>query len=891
MNNKINFYIENKTIKVDIQGNWLDFVLPVKDKIKLRRYSWNKDKKIWTKELNDIRIKDQLKEEYDFFRNNFKSEYLNFGNLKDCVIKLNEEQDNHKDKVYKETFSDIENLPLEIFNKLLPHQIEGIRRFNLQYNKILLAFPMGCLCEDTIVTANVRGSSFKITLKKLYDLWTIPRKKWNSKKYKRINYNTETKIRSYNEKTECFELYDLENVIYSGKKDTINLFFNNGHNLICTKDHKIFTDRGWVEADNLTFDDNIYSNGEILKCQICGSEKNIRHFKRTSKNICNMCYLKEKIVNWEWYAKDPKQDYVCIKWCIVKFHPNCPKEPNGMAKHRLIYEAYINNISYDKWLEKIINNDFNENDKFLNKKSVIHHKDEDKSNNDISNLEYFEDNIEHNKYHSVHNIVKKHFKIMVPKKTKLIKKEYYGIVDTYDLTIKDSHCFVANNILVHNCGKSFSSLAIAKSKNKKMIIIVPKSLIDPPQWKEEILKWKICDEHKIYNSEDDLKHFHDGYDIYIFNYEKFRFLSKDKIEQYTEKEKKLYNFLMKIDPENFIIILDELYKIKNYKSMLYKAYHKLTTNWKWFGVVGLSGTPQENSIFEFYTILNFIQWNIITWHEMEKHFIYRDPFKGIVFKNLNYFNSLANKLMFRIKKEDVKSNLPKLTQTYRFVNHNKKANEVTSKLLENSDFFSCYSTLRVLDSYFKPNEELKQYEILKDYPEIIHESKLEELYDILEEIGEEKVLIFTAYSKTMYFLVNELKNTYIVKGVDASTKDKDKIKYEFENGNVQIVIATETWSRGVNLPHINYLINFDFPLNPAIYEQRRDRIHRLNSTEPKQVISLISDIIEKDIFDLVKSKIESLEQTVDGVSEENVLQTIADKWGMELKQKKTKNEK
>ena len=58
------------------------------------------------------------------------------------------------------------------------------------------------------------------------------------------------------------------------------------------------------------------------------------------------------------------------------------------------------------------------------------------------------------------------------------------------------------------------------------------------------------------------------------------------------------------------------------------------------------------------------------------------------------------------------------------------------------------------------------------------------------------------------------------------------------------------------------------------------RIHRLDSTEPKLVVHLISDIIEADIMELIKNKIELSEKAVEGVLDKDLLGSIAKKWGV-----------
>jgi Rad3-related DNA helicase len=66
------------------------------------------------------------------------------------------------------------------------------------------------------------------------------------------------KIKTFNEETKIFENKIVLNNIDQGEKECIELEFSNGKKLICTLDHKILTkNRGWIEANNLSLDDEI----------------------------------------------------------------------------------------------------------------------------------------------------------------------------------------------------------------------------------------------------------------------------------------------------------------------------------------------------------------------------------------------------------------------------------------------------------------------------------------------------------------------------------------------------------------------------------------------------------------------------------------------------------
>lgn len=433
-------------------------------------------------------------------------------------------------------------------------------------------------------------------------------------------------------------------------------------------------------------------------------------------------------------------------------------------------------------------------------------------------------------------------------------------------------------------GKTLGSTSMIKYFDKKALIILPLNLI--LQWKKSIIEWKIGEEKDIFiydgNYIDYTKKF------YIFNYEKFRFLHNKSLDSISKKEREIYDWIKSINHEEYFLIYDEMYKIKNYKSQLFKAHQKLRSSFHWFGLIGLTGTPLENTLMDFYTILNFIEPFCITWQQMEKYFMYKINEFITKFRNLKYFNELASKVMHRVLMEDVRNDLPELTQDYRFVKNSKEAHRVADLLKSEAEFgiFEIYTTLKTFDSYFKPKPELKKYELLKDY-EFEHKEKFDELTDILEEIGDDQILIFTQYSTTAKWLKDKLKSNYKVEIVtgENNIEEKENIKTSFIDKRLQIVIATSVWTRGQDFPHINYLCNWDLPFNPSEYQQRIFRIFRLGSNTHKVIINLVSDIIEKDVYEIIKHKLTLSELAVEGTNEKDVIHELSKKWGIADKRK------
>jgi superfamily II DNA/RNA helicase len=58
---------------------------------------------------------------------------------------------------------------------------------------------------------------------------------------------------------------------------------------------------------------------------------------------------------------------------------------------------------------------------------------------------------------------------------------------------------------------------------------------------------------------------------------------------------------------------------------------------------------------------------------------------------------------------------------------------------------------------------------------------------------------------------------------DRSTRERDRIMQNFRKGNIDILVATDILSRGLNIAHVDYVINYELP------ERNREQeyIHRI----------------------------------------------------------------
>jgi SNF2 family DNA or RNA helicase len=139
-----------------------------------------------------------------------------------------------------------------------------------------------------------------------------------------------------------------------------------------------------------------------------------------------------------------------------------------------------------------------------------------------------------------------------------------------------------------------------------------------------------------------------------------------------------------------------------------------------------------------------------------------------------------------------------------------------------------------------------------------NDSKLKAVKElVLELVGknEGKVLVFTEYRDTLEYLKKSIESDKNLRNLGIrfetlSGKDRNRfeeVKRKFEDDpSVQVLIATDVASEGLNLQKANHMINYDAPWSPVKLEQRIGRIWRLG----QQYISYVYNIFLSTDSDL-----------------------------------------
>ncbi|WP_436931240.1 DEAD/DEAH box helicase [Halosimplex halobium] len=186
-------------------------------------------------------------------------------------------------------------------------------------------------------------------------------------------------------------------------------------------------------------------------------------------------------------------------------------------------------------------------------------------------------------------------------------------------------------------------------------------------------------------------------------------------------------------------------------------------------------------------------------------------------------------------------------------------------------------------------ERVRKYELnelenfiaqLYDVPE---DPKLEQLMQDLNELSaraRDTVIIFTQYSDTLDAIKEKVSlshhdvGTYSGRGGEIYDSgkgewngvSKERVKREFTDpdGDLSILVCTDSASEGLNLQTCDALINYDLPWNPMKVEQRIGRIDRIGQKNEEVLVwnYVYDETVEEDIYERLGERINLFEQAV-----------------------------
>jgi len=95
---------------------------------------------------------------------------------------------------------------------------------------------------------------------------------------------------------------------------------------------------------------------------------------------------------------------------------------------------------------------------------------------------------------------------------------------------------------------------------------------------------------------------------------------------------------------------------------------------------------------------------------------------------------------------------------------------------------------------------------------------------------------------------------------DREQKERERTMHSFRHGDLKVLIATDVSARGIDIPNVELVVNYDLPESIENYVHRVGRTGR--GTEKGEAVSFCSSE-EKEILDLIEKNLEKPIQRVD----------------------------
>ena len=866
---KRNYNIEDNSYAVEVEGNEIIYCkfarMPVvvlisepyaeavicpfkyKDELKEIGFTWEPALKLWVMDSYD----------FECFADDYPELFIDTNDVSGISLEYN-------DLLHVDEFLDIEeNTDIDLGKALsllkkdvVPYgyQKEGIS-YILSKKYCLLTDEMGCVDGDAIVTVKRAGCSRKM---KLSDLCF----KFNggiSHGNKAWDENIPTEIRCYYDGS--LRSMPISKVWESGYKEVLKIFLDDGKELICTPEHQVLTEHGWVEAQYL-LNKNVLTNGNEC-CLKCGSTDDIITYKKSLyAGYCRSCmyFYRDAARKATADGVIRKDGYRYIY--VGKSYPNYKKQ--GIAEHRLVVEANLNGYSYKEYRELIA---FNKNLSKFNLKIIppdfeVHHKNGIRLDNRLDNLE-LKTKYVHHAEHESKNIFNK-IKIFKPKKIKCTAIKRLGKKTTYDVRVPYADSFVANGIIVHNCGKSLQALTSSLPYiDNKVLVICPAFL--KYNWRAEYLKFSDVPEKRILlakNKKEVGRWDTNNYDVLIINYEMLR-----------------SGVLNDIFNDFGMVILDECHYLKEPTAQRTESFLYLMEQHKPEFLVGLTGTPVQNRVPEFYTLLKLMSMcpsktngkkitdSFMTYSSFCERFSYKKlkKFRGMRQAIVKYEGSknikelkeyLKGKFIRRMAKDHL--DLPEFSHQNILVELTKKA------LTEISESLRLAWEEQVIDSEGDEEESFstaKARAALAKAPAVVNFTD-----DLLQQEPDSPVVIFSDHRESVDFMFEALskkkKSVARIYGGTPNAK-RHKIVKDFQAGKLDVLVATiGAAGTGLTLTKSNKMIFCDLNWVPGQNAQAEKRIHRVGQKNRCMYYHFILPGIDEMISSSLQEKIETINKVI-----------------------------
>ena len=323
-----------------------------------------------------------------------------------------------------------------------------------------------------------------------------------------------------------------------------------------------------------------------------------------------------------------------------------------------------------------------------------------------------------------------------------------------------------------------------------------------------------------------------------------------------------------------ILVIDEAQNIKNHDTAQAKAIKAIPAAVR----IAMSGTPVENRLSEFWSIMDFVNKGYLGNSKMFK-LNYGDPIQVYNDENaVTKFRKITSPFMMRRMKTDktIISDLPDKVEQNQYALLTKQQAALYEKTMHvameeiegisSSDHESLFKRQGLVLQMILA---LKQ---ICNHPTIFLKNgnfdptlsgKMLLLFELLNSIMEagEKVLIFTQF-KEMGVLLNQFiteqtgKTPMFYHG-GCSLKERESMVHRFQNNRADkiFILSLKAAGTGLNLTAATHVIHYDLWWNPAVENQATDRAFRIGQKKNVMVHRFITkDTFEEKIDAMIQKK-------------------------------------
>ncbi len=404
-------------------------------------------------------------------------------------------------------------------------------------------------------------------------------------------------------------------------------------------------------------------------------------------------------------------------------------------------------------------------------------------------------------------------------------------------------------------GKTVQAIALllwakAKTKSKKPhLVVAPTSVV--PNWQREIEKfapslttvvWQGPDRHERAAEVQDA-------DIVITSYALMR------------RDEELFKAA-----EFQYVILDEAQHIKNPLSATARAAKAIKSERR----LALTGTPIENRLSEFWSIIDFVSPGLLGNLRVFEEKVARPIDRGDE-EAAKKLRATIQPFVLRRTKAQVAPELPAKIEQEIVVPLAEEQSTLYKQILreirksvmsEVEKQGVAKAQIQILAALTRLRQVACDPRLLKLQGDFGHDEsgKLQALREIVENAisGGHRVLVFSQFVEMLKIIRAALEEdgvTYTY--LDGSTKDRLTLVDKFnEDESVNVfLISLKAGGTGLNLTGADTVIHFDPWWNPAVEDQATDRAHRIGQTKVVSVYRLIArGTVEEKILQLSDKK-------------------------------------